>query len=252
MSRLQQHWDVRAALNFILGGAGAGLMVAAAFLHAPSPPAIGAALGLIAAGLLAVWLKLGRKLRAPHVLFNPFTSWMTREAMAALILFPLAFGALLTSSYLWAAALAALAFLWCQARILRAARGIAAWRAREIVPLVMSTGLAEGAGLCLFFARDPWLVSFFGLTLILRALAWGRYRAAVRNPALEAAGKALLQIGTVAALLLLLLSAYIDEAALLAAAAAVVTGGRLKLVLVTRAAFHPGFSLPRLPVRGTR
>ena len=27
---IQQHWDARAALNFMLGGAGAGLLIAAA------------------------------------------------------------------------------------------------------------------------------------------------------------------------------------------------------------------------------
>jgi phenylacetyl-CoA:acceptor oxidoreductase 26-kDa subunit len=251
MSHVQQHWDVRAALNFILGGAGAGLMVSAAFLHAPSPYVIAAALALIAAGLFAVWLKLGRKLRAANVLFNPFTSWMAREAFVALLLFPLALGSLLTSRYLWAAALAALVFLWCQARILRAARGISAWRAPEVVPLVMSTGLAEGAGLCLFFTQEPFLVSFFALVLILRALAWAHYRAVVKTATLEAAGKGLLQVGTVSALLLLLLVPYVEEAAFLAAAAAIATGWRLKLALVTRAAFHQGFSLPRLPVRGT-
>lgn len=252
MSRLQKHWDLRAALNFMLGGTGSSLLAASAFLLDGQPAAVVLAMAMVAAGLGAVWLEIGRKLRAAHVFFNPFTSWMTREAFVALLLFPLALGALLTSSFLWAAALAALAFLWCQARILHAARGIPAWRAPQAVALVMSSGLAEGAALCVLFSQDPLLLSFFALALLFRALAWARYRAAVKAPALEAPGKALVQIGTVAALALLLLSFEVPQAAGLAAAAAIATGWRFKLALVTRAAFHQGFSLPRLPVRGAR
>ena len=252
MSGLQRHWDARAAANFILGGTGSGALVSAAFIPGGNSYLVALAMALVAAGLFAVWLKLGRKLRAANVLFNPFTSWMAREAFVALLLFPLALGALLTSGFLWAAALAALAFLWCQARILHAARGIPAWRAPQAVALVMSSGLAEGAALCVLFSQDPLLLSFFALALLFRALAWARYRAAVKAPALEAPGKALVQIGTVAALALLLLSFEVPQAAGLAAAAAIATGWRVKFALVTRAAFHQGFSLPRLPVRGAR
>ena len=39
------------------------------------------ALALVAAGLGAVWLEIGRPLRAIHVFFNPCTSWMTREVL---------------------------------------------------------------------------------------------------------------------------------------------------------------------------
>ena len=122
MSKPQRHWDARAAFNFILGGSGAGLMAASVAIEPASPWPLALALALIAAGLAAVWLEIGRKARALHVFFNPFTSWMTRESFAALILFPLALGSMLTLSFVPAAALAALAFLWCQARILRAAR----------------------------------------------------------------------------------------------------------------------------------
>ena len=147
MSQLQKHWDVRAALNFMLGGAGAGLMIAAAIAGSRSPWPVAVSLALVASGLFAVWLEIGRKLRALHVLFNPFTSWMTREAFAAMLLFPLGLGALLRPQFLPAAALAAAAFLYCQARILRAATGIPAWRRPAVVPLIVITGLAEGAAL---------------------------------------------------------------------------------------------------------
>lgn len=251
MTSLQRYWDARAALNFILGGAGAGLIIAAAFVQPPSPLPVAAGLALIAAGLFAVWLETGRKLRALHVLFNPFTSWMTREAFAALLLFPVALGAFLTLKFLPVAAVLALAFLWCQARILRAARGIPAWRAPQVVPLVIATGLAEGAGLAVFLVQTQLAAALLAIALIGRMLAWSAYRAEVKSEALERAGKAL-QLGTLAALLLVAASFYVAQAALLAAALAVGTGWWLKFWLVTRAAFTQGFSLPRQPVRGTR
>ena len=251
MSTLQRYWDARAALNFILGGAGAGLIVAAAFVQPATPWPIAFGLLLIAAGLTAVWLETGRKLRALHVLFNPFTSWMTREAFAALVLFPLALGSFLTLKMLPAAAVAALVFLWCQARILRAARGIPAWRAPQVVPFIIATGLAEGAGLAVFFVQTDLAAALLAIALISRALAWASYRAELKSEALEHAGRAL-QLGGIAALLLVLASFYFSPAALLAGAVAVATGWWLKFALVTRAASTQGFSLPRQPVRGTR
>jgi phenylacetyl-CoA:acceptor oxidoreductase subunit 2 len=251
MTSLQRYWDARAALNFILGGSGAGLIVAAAFVQPPNPWPVAAGLALIAAGLAAVWLETGRKLRALHVLFNPFTSWMTREAFAALLLFPVALGAFLTLRFLPVAAVLALAFLWCQARILRAARGIPAWRAPQVVPLVIATGLAEGAGLAVLLVQTQLAAALLAIVLIGRMLAWSAYRDEVKSETLERAGKAL-QLGALAALLLVAASFYVAQAALLAAALAVGTGWWLKFSLVTRAALTQGFSLPRQPVRGTR
>ena len=252
MTRPQRYWDARAALNFMLGGAGAGLVLVTGLLHPSNAPALALGLALIAAGLGAVWLEIGRKLRALHVLFNPFTSWMTREAFAAALVFPLGIGAMVLPQAAIGAALAAAAFLYCQARILRAAKGIPAWRAPQVVPLVVATGIAEGAGIALVFAQDFLTASALGFAVLARVLAWGRYRAAVRSDALEPAGRALVQLGTIAALLLVLMSFYVKEAALLAAVAVIGTGAWLKLALVTRAGLTQRFALPRLPVRGTR
>jgi phenylacetyl-CoA:acceptor oxidoreductase 26-kDa subunit len=238
MSAPQRYWDARAAANFILGGAGSGLVACSVLLPDRLPAYVG--LALVAAGLGAVWLEIGRKLRAAHVFFNPFTSWMTRESLAALMLFPLGV------FYPLLAAPVALAFLYCQARILRAAKGIPAWRAPQVVALVVSTGLAEGAGLALCFSTERSLIGVFVLAVALRYLAWRRYRATVKSAALEPAGKALAWIGTVAALALL------PAAAPLAGLAAAASGAWLKLALVTRASFKQGFSLPHLPVRGAR
>jgi phenylacetyl-CoA:acceptor oxidoreductase subunit 2 len=249
---LQQHWDVRAALNFMLGGTGSGLMIVAAVVSHENSFVILLSLGLVAAGLGAVWLEIGRKLRALHVFFNPFTSWMTRESFVALLLFPLGLGAFLTSKFLPVAALAALAFLYCQARILHGAKGIPAWRAPQLVPLMVLTGLAEGAGALVLFSSRPLALALLAAAVIARAAFWMRYRQAVSNDALESAGKALVHIGTSAVLVLAAASFYVAEAAYLAGLAAIATGWHFKLALVTRAALNQGFALPRLPVRGTR
>jgi phenylacetyl-CoA:acceptor oxidoreductase 26-kDa subunit len=243
MSRLQASWDARAATNFMLGGAGAGLIVFSSFVRNPYALALG--LVLVAAGLGAVWLEIGRKLRAVHVFFNPFTSWMTREAFAAVIVFAggVSFLAFQQQVLLHLTAVAALAFLYCQARILRAAKGIPAWRAPEVVPLIVFSGLAEGAGLALFFGLDP---MFFVAALLPRAYSWHRYRAAVKSSAFPGCSSALLWAGTVLPLALLLLAGPV------AGLLAVATGAWLKLALVTRASFNQGFALPHLPVRGAR
>ena len=238
MNAPQRHWDARAAANFMLGGAGSGLIVASVLIG--EPYALLAGTAMIAAGLAAVWLEIGRKLRAAHVFFNPFTSWMTRESFAALVLFPAAF------FYPLLAAPVALVFLYCQARILRAAKAIPAWRAPEVVLLIVATGLAEGAGIALCFSDDPSLLLLFAFAVVVRLAAWWRYRAAVRSSALEPAGRALVWVGSVAALGLLPLFAP------LAGVAAAAAGVTLKFALITRASFKQEFALPHLPVRGTR
>ena len=54
MNWLQKHWDARAALNFMLGGAGSGLMIASALTWPASRAPLLLALALVAAGLGAV------------------------------------------------------------------------------------------------------------------------------------------------------------------------------------------------------
>jgi phenylacetyl-CoA:acceptor oxidoreductase subunit 2 len=239
--KAQSHWDARAALNFMLGGAGSGLMVAAAVAGSASALPVLLSLILVAGGLFAVWLETGRKLRALHVLFNPFTSWMTREAFVAVLLFPLGLGSIFVPQALPAAALAALAFLYCQARILRAAKGVPAWRAPEVVALVLATGLAEGAGLCLLFTSEPFVAGFFVVAVVARYVAWRRYRAA-----------ALPLYGTAPILVAVAAGFVVPEALPLAGIAALASGWWLKFSLVTRAAVIQAFVLPRVPVRGAR
>lgn len=266
---LQAHWDLRAATNFILGGTGSGLLISLALTAHVTPsskPFLAFGLALIAAGLGAVWLEIGRKLRAIHVFFNPFTSWMTRESFAALVVFALG-GLALALGRPWIAqvlGLGALAFVFCQGRILLASKGIPAWRTPGVVALIIATSLAEGGGLfvalkaaALATLPTPWLVAF-ALVLIARAAAWSRYRnrlgAGAPRRALESSGRMLVYAGTAAPLALLAIGLILPSVApgadVLAGVTALAAGWRLKFALVRRAAFNQGFSLPRLPVRG--
>lgn len=270
----QTNWDFRAAFNFILGGAGAGLLVIVALSGLGGNPLrleILLGLGLIGAGLVSIWFEIGRPLRALNVGFNPFTSWMTRESFAAGVVFALGLSAAWFGStpLAQAAALAALAFAYCQGRILQAAKGIPVWRLPSLAWLNFTTALAEGAGLFLALAAlldlpaRGVVLGYFSLALIARGLAWSIYRASVAKIAvrparmvLDRAGKSLIQFGTIAPLALLLAGLLAPDAAriaaILAGVLALATGWQFKFVLITRAAYNQGFSLPHLPVRGTR
>jgi phenylacetyl-CoA:acceptor oxidoreductase 26-kDa subunit len=269
----QTNWDFRAALNFIFGGAGAGLLVMVAFSGLAGDALrseIVLSMALIGAGLISVWFEIGRPLRAMHVGFNPFTSWMTRESFAAGAVFALGLSAawLGSQALAQAAALAALIFAYCQGRMLQGAKGIPAWRVPAIAWLIFTTALAEGAGLfvvlaTLFDTPARGVLAYFSLALVARGLAWSIYRGSVAKSAarpalaaLDRAGKILIQFGTIAPLALLLLGFFAPDTAsiavLLAGVAALASGWQFKFVLITRAAYNQGFALPHLPVRGTR
>jgi phenylacetyl-CoA:acceptor oxidoreductase subunit 2 len=273
----QTQWDWRAAGNFICGGAGSGLIVATALAGVQGTPAavlLIAGLALVGLGLSCVWAELGRPLRALHVFFHPSTSWMTREAIAATALFPVGLAAAAGAQLgvglaAWPAALLALAFLYCQSRMLQAARGVTAWSEPWSVPLLVSTGLAEG--MALLWLAQPWHDSgsaaaavLFAALLLVRAAVWIGYRrrldgraVARAKRALDRAGRVLLIGGTAIPLLLLALAAIAAGAAAAALAAAAgllaaLAGAYAKFTLVTRAGHNRGFALEALPVRGAR
>jgi phenylacetyl-CoA:acceptor oxidoreductase subunit 2 len=264
----QTNWDWRAAANFMGGGAGAGLVAFAALFGAPAWVSLAGA-ALVGLGLLAVWFEIGRPLRAINVLKNPNTSWMTREAMVAPFVFAAAvapwFGVPLGA----AGAVPALAYLYCQGRILNAARGIPAWREPLVVPLVVATGLAEGGGLWLLFGAlagaAPLVVWIgFALALVARLALWPVWRRRLRSApralvAIDAAGrwfKAATLLPLVAALIAVMAPPSLGVAllALQAAAGVLAFAGGLwfKFTLVTRGAFNQGFAIVHLPVRGVR
>jgi phenylacetyl-CoA:acceptor oxidoreductase 26-kDa subunit len=271
----QTNWDWRAAGNFICGGAGAGLIVLAALSAAVGPAFTAlmlAGLALVGLGLFCVWLEIGRPLRALHVFFNPRTSWMTREAFTATLLFPVGLAAAAAvPGCSWVAAALALAFVYCQGRMLQGAKGIPAWREPLLTPLIVTTGLAEGAGL--FFLTAPLhatgtqaLLAIFGTLVLVRMLVWFAYRrrlaaaaAPGANLALDRAGRMLQIAGTLVPLALIgaimagaVWAAQAPLVAAIAGLAAAAAGAYTKYTIVTRAGFNQGFALAHLPVRGAR
>ncbi|PKP85142.1 MAG: hypothetical protein CVT80_04205 [Alphaproteobacteria bacterium HGW-Alphaproteobacteria-2] len=278
----QTSWDWRAAANFICGGAGSGLVALGVLAglagSGPLLPALFAGLMLVGFGLLCVWAEIGRPWRFLNVFSKPATSWMSREAWAAVALFASGGGALILG---WAGAggaahalagltaVLALGFLYAQARILHAAKGIPLWREGALVPLMLATGLTEGAGLALAGSAAG-LVPGAGVLAIalaallgLRLAAWVAYRRALAQSGAPQRGLSTLERfapgwlwaghGLPLGLLVLgflLPSALAPAALALAGVVAAVAGGAFKLVLVTRAAFNQGFALARMPRRG--
>jgi phenylacetyl-CoA:acceptor oxidoreductase 26-kDa subunit len=283
--RLQRSWDSRAAGNFIGGGAGTGLLIAAAAGLVVGRPYFAAgilAIALISFGLSLVWLEIGRPLRALNVFFHPQTSWMSREALLALPLLAFAGAAVtidqsvvplppqtrqLAVPLAFAAAALALAYLFCQARMLKASLGIPAWREPALQPVIMITGVAEGLGLFLFlalFAAPPpaWAVPAAITALLARTATWEYYRLRLNASApaltivpLDRASIPLHTLGHALPAVLLVTALLVPDTAALVAIAglALAAGGAwLKLIVVTRAAHTQGFSIPFAPVRGRK
>lgn len=272
---LQPFWDARAAGNFIGGGTGSGLLLWTAIAASGHGTGITTplliALACIGIGLLCVWMELGRPLRALNVFFHARTSWMTREAIVAGPLFLCGLIALLSGSLFltWLTALLAMGFLYCQARILKAARGIPAWREPALLPLIVVTGLAEGAGLLALVS--PLLTASpgteFALPLlvfvVLRYWMSRRYSGRIRSPgsaplktvrALQETDRQFLLLGHYFPAPLLVLAFFIGgsfgSALLALAGVAVIAGGWLfKLALITRIAYTQGFALEHVPAR---
>jgi phenylacetyl-CoA:acceptor oxidoreductase 26-kDa subunit len=267
--RRQTNWDARAAANFICGGAGGGLLLSTALASAHGEdlrPLVVLALALVGAGLVAVWLEIGRPLRALNVYLNAATSWMTREAMTAPFLFATGAAAVLFNwpAAFWIAGLLGLVYVYCQARMLHANKGVPAWRNASCVGMIVTTGLAEGAGLlCVGALYWPGLASFgvlLAALLAVRFLAWRRYLASLRgagfpvgtSKVLNAVDVPFVWLGHAAPAVLGVAAGFdgLPVVAALAGVLAAAAGGWLKYILVCRAAFTQGFALPQTPARG--
>ena len=166
---------------------------------------------------------------------------------------------------------AAFAFLYCQARILFASKGIPAWRAPLMPKMIVASGLFEGLGALaalLGSAATPvspaiTAVALIGLAL-LNAGLWHAYRTgadgngvpplardelAAATPWLHGIGHAVpAALGATA-----LFSSAGPASALLAFAglAAGVGGALWKFIVITRASYFQGLALPKLPRRGS-
>lgn len=264
MAKRQGFWDLRAAGNFIGGGTGTGLLlvsVLAALTGRDVTIPMLAGTGCVMAGLSLVWLEIGKPWRALNVFFHPQTSWMTREGILAGPLALCALGFVVTGQPVLLAVILVLAggFLYCQARILKASRGIPAWKQPEIVPFIIATGLAEGTGayLVLGEASMVW-ISLALIAGMAREGAWWAYRrglfqsnapagtcACLASPTARA-----LRAAQLAGLAAILLGFAPAPMAALGGALAAMSGWGIKALLVTRAAFTRGPRITHTPVRG--
>lgn len=270
---LQPYWDSRAAGNFIFGGAGAGLLIFAALL---SPLdyrgfAIGAVAGLalIGAGLGCVFLELGCRMRALNVFLRPQTSWMSREAIAATVLGPVVLAQIALGDAAVALATGALAagFLYSQARVLKAARGVPVFREAAIVPLVLVTGLSEGGALLILLlaatASVPaWLIAAVAVLLAARLMIWRAYRSNLSGPGaapkataevLAALDAPFLGAGHVVPMVFIAIALIAPSVsapfASLGAILALAAGCYLKFTIITRASYTQGFAIAHSPAR---
>ena len=154
----QTFWDVRAAMNFILGGMSSGLAVVACAVWALGgmpgaalPWFFAAAAVGMGVGLLFVFAEIGRRARFLYVLRRPQSSWMTRETYAVAVFYPA-----VAADLFWPSpalhvvvAAAAAAFLLCQGKILHAGKGIPAWRHPLVPWMLVASGLYEGTALAI-------------------------------------------------------------------------------------------------------
>jgi phenylacetyl-CoA:acceptor oxidoreductase subunit 1 len=271
----QAHWDWKAAGNFLCGGAGASLFVFTALAALAGAPVLVPgllALAIVALGLTLLIFKIGRPFRFVYVLRQPQRSWMAREAWVAAPFFGLAVLSLWFESRvgLVVAALLGLAFLVCQAMMFHAAKGIPAWRSRAIVPLIMSTGLAEGAGLGLCVSAfvpgladaAPWFAAAAVILAAARETAWHSYLAALRRDGAPTRTLEVLSglrpwfivLGLIVPLWLIAFAFFAANLApalfALAGLCMVAAGWWLKFTIIRRAAYNQGFALTHTPVRG--
>ena len=275
---LQTLWDWRAAMNWCFGGVSSGLAIMAwvaaqtGVIEAAKLPVVFVAAALLmAVGLFFVFLKIGRQLRFWRAILRPQTSWMTRELYAVAVFYPA-----VAASFLWPqpalfalTALAALAFLLCQAKILHLARGIPAWRAPLVPWMIAATGLLEGygaLGVALLFvvgAASPGWVLAGMLLAAANFLLWRQYVASARREgivplsrrALEALAPWIYVLGHALPVVLLAVALLIPvttpASLALAGLAAIAGSAAWKFALIVNAGYRQGFALAKLPQRGS-
>lgn len=276
----QTFWDMRAAMNFTLGGMSTGLIIMTwlaytfGFLGQDTLLAINVVAGVgMAVGLFFVFLEIARKFRFLYVLLRPQTSWMTRETYAVAAFYPTLLADLIWPSDILHLALAveAAAFLYCQARILPAAKGIPAWRAPLMPWMLIATGLFEGAGL-LAIAADLvpsvrgtaiYAAGVGGVLAVLNALLWQRYFATAKangigplaraqlvdlTIGLRIVGHALPLLGFALFLSLFPATPFVGA---IAGLGALVGGAWWKVTVITKVCHQQGFALPKVPQRGS-
>ncbi len=269
----QTPWDWRAAIQFICGGVGVGLLLLTALAALVSDQWLriggGAALIFLSIGLFSVWIKLGRRWRFLLVFRNPWTSWMSREALFSLPMMGLGIIGVL---FAWPlvtllAALFGVGYLYSQAQILKASQAIPAWREPLIVPLFVVTGLVEGTAvyvllLVILGVSEMWLTAVFFLLLIGRFGLWLTYLRKLTTPGqapeqtvaeLTAANRLVTPIGHIVPLLMLIAAFFMPSGGIILGALAGLStlfgGWYLKFIIIARAAYNQGFAIERTPAR---
>lgn len=276
--KLQTFWDYRAAMNFIMGGMSSGLVIMATLAHFVSGLSDAALLHLtvtagigMAIGLSFVFFEIGRKMRFWRVLLRPQSSWMTRETYAVAVFYPALAADLIWPSTLLhlVVALSALAFLYCQAQILYAAKGIPAWRVDLMPTMLILTALLEGVGLLGIasglaswrFEASMTFISMWGVGLaILCALMWQRYIAYAKPNGIPPLAREELHritptlrlLGHLSPIILFALASAFSYSMLAIAGGFAVIGGIVwKYTVIARASHQQGFAMPKMPQRGS-
>jgi phenylacetyl-CoA:acceptor oxidoreductase subunit 1 len=283
VGKRQRFWDFRAAMNFMLGGAGSGMAFLSMIGHFRwdwSEPLLlnlfVTAGVLMAIGLFFVFMEIGRKARFLKVLLRPQSSWMTRETYFVAVFYPA-----LLADWFWprpwlhaAIGIAAFGFLISQARILYAGKGIPAWRAPLIPWLIVLSGLLEGTGLLLLiFTVIPNLTvintEMYALTAALAVttgILWIAYGLTAQRSGMPPLARREINriapfvtvLGHLMPVIALLIIAYPGDLLIprsftlfIGGSGALVGGLLWKFTIVTRASFEQGFALPKLPQRGS-
>ena len=167
----------------------------------------------------------------------------------------------------WLAAGLGLLYVYSQGRMLNAGRGIPAWREPRTVPLMMASGLTEGAGFGVLAGgllvplgtqRLPAVI--LAALLFARIIAFSGYRRALlRTGAPSRVLRDLAKFGRVFGILDVLAFAFaigsavvagLSPLVLAAALIAVAAGWWLKYTLVIRLSYKQQFTVPMPVVRG--
>ena len=276
----QTFWDLRAAMNFIMGGLGAGFIIMTYLLYLTNNLTEKVMLNIflvsgiiIAIGLFFVWLKIGRKLRAFYVVLKPQNSWMSREVYAAGLLYLAGLIDYFSPSNFmhFIIAIAALAFLYCQARILHSAKGIPTWRAPKIPWILLATGFYEGFGLLAIYSFIypqsiplPSILPVGGLVLAaINALLWRNYVMSLGDVGVGQKSQNLLLASTLKiqfisyllpSILTMIFLVWGNEGSwTLAVAGILVVVGSInwKILLITKACHQQGYAIAKFPQRGS-
>jgi phenylacetyl-CoA:acceptor oxidoreductase subunit 2 len=241
--------DILSTADFTLGGAGAGLLLLASlaaltqFFAAP----------LVIAGLVLLVLghaiALVRGSRPAGV-----SKWRRNQAIAAAVAAVISAAALSMPEVMplvWVPAALSLIF---QGRILDSTADRPAWRSPLVVPLLLVSGVAEGAGLLLLLAplcleqQPDWTAGLLLGLLAARLFVWMTYRRRIMAASppvnvarvLETFSTPFALGGNVAPVLMMMIAAggqaELAAAGMPAAGLAALAGGwALKVMLITRA-----------------